>query len=152
MHVLPQHMRASPASINHAAWVGPVISALGFITYFGVAVRFPDLRDSAVVNLALIVGGAAIAGWGLLRRRNWRSWIGFAAASGLALLFCTYIFFFTRHLPSPDTAPVVGGMAPPIELPDQSGRVVSLDGLRRMSMLDNPDGGRVLLVFYRGFW
>jgi hypothetical protein len=136
-------MNAARKTRNHAAWVGPLVSLIGFITYFAVAVRFPDLRDSAVVNLVLVVSGVAIAGWGLLRRRNWKSWIGLGTAGLIALGFCAFIFVFTRQLPSPDTAPAVGAKAPPIELPDLTGRVMSLDDF---------SGERVLVVFYRGYW
>jgi peptidoglycan/LPS O-acetylase OafA/YrhL len=136
-------MKAPQKTSNHAAWVGPLVSVFGLVTYFAVAVRFPDLRDSAVVNLALVVGGVAIAAWGLLRRRNWKSWIGLGAAGGVALLFCTYMFIFTRQLPSPDSAPALGATAPPIELPDLTGRLLSLDDF---------SGERVLVVFYRGYW
>jgi peptidoglycan/LPS O-acetylase OafA/YrhL len=136
-------MNAFHKRFNHAAWVGPLVALIGLVTYFAVAVRFPDLRDSALVNLALVVGGVAIAAWGLLRRRNWKSWIGFGGASLFAFLFCTYIFALTSQLPSPDTAPAVGAAAPPIELPDLTGRMLSLDDF---------NGQRVLVVFYRGYW
>ena len=76
-------MNASLRKRNHAAWVGPLVALTGLVTYFTVAVRFPDLRDSAIVNLVLVIGGTAIAAWGLLRRRNWKSWIGFGAAAFL---------------------------------------------------------------------
>ena len=128
---------------NHAAWIGPLVGLIGLVTYFTVAVRFAALRDSAIVNLVLVLGGAAIAAWGLIRRRNWKSWIGMAVAGVFSLLFCWYIFIYSSQLPSPDTAPAVGAAAPPLELPDLTGRMVSLDDF---------SGQRVLLVFYRGYW
>jgi peptidoglycan/LPS O-acetylase OafA/YrhL len=128
---------------NPAAWVGPLVALIGLFTYFTVAVRFPSLRDSAIVNLLLVIGGAAIAAWGLIRRRNWKSWLGFGAAGFLAFLFCAFIFVLTSQLPSPDTAPSVGTAAPPLELPDLTGRMLSLDDF---------SGQRVLVVFYRGYW
>jgi peptidoglycan/LPS O-acetylase OafA/YrhL len=136
-------MKASGRKRNHTAWIGPVVSLTGLVTYFTVAVRFPDLRDSANINLVLAMGGVAIAAWGLLRRRNWKSWIGFGAAAFFAFLFCGYIFVLTSQLPSPATAPAVGAVAPPLELTDQTGRMLALDDLR---------GERVVVVFYRGFW
>ena len=136
-------MNANRERRNHAAWVGPLIALIGLVTYFAVAVRFPDLRDSATVNLALVLAGVAIAAWGLLRRRNWKSWIGLGVAGLVGLVFCAYVFVLTSQLPSPDTAPVVGAAAPPIELPDLSGRKLSLDDF---------GGQRVLVVFYRGYW
>ena len=128
---------------NHAAWIGPLVALIGLVTYFMVAVRFPVLRDNAIVNLVLVIGGASIAAWGLVRRRNWKSWLGFGTAAFFAFLFCGYIFVLTSQLPSPDTAPAVGAVAPPLKLPDQAGRMLALDDLR---------GERVVVVFYRGFW
>jgi len=136
-------MNASRKKRNHAAWVGPLVALTGLITYFTVAVRFPDLRDSAIVNLVLVIGGAVIAAWGLLRRRNWKSWIGFGAAAFFASLLCAYVFVLSSQLPPSDNAVAVGAAAPPLELPDQTGRVVSLEDFR---------GERVVVVFYRGFW
>lgn len=136
-------MNAPRNKFNHAVWVGPLIVLIGVVTYFTVAVRFPDLRDSASVNLVLVTGGAAIAAWGLFRRPNWKSWIGFGVAGSFSLLFCWYIFVYSSQLPAPDTAPKVGAAAPPLELPDQSGRMLSLE---------NFSGQRVLVIFYRGYW
>jgi hypothetical protein len=136
-------MKAPGNRRNHAAWIGPLVGLVGLFTYFTVAVRFPDLRDSAIANLSLVIAGAAIAAWGLFRRRNWKSWIGFGVASSLSLLFCWFIFVYSSQLPAPDTAPAVGAVAPTLELPDQSGRMLSLE---------NFSGQRVLVVFYRGYW
>lgn len=128
---------------NHAAWLGPLIVLIGLFTYFTVAVEFAALRDSAIVNLALVLAGAAIAAWGLFRRRNWMSWLGFVVSGAFSLLFCWYIFFYSSQLPASDTAPAVGASAPSLELPDLTGRVVSLDDFSAQ---------RVLVVFYRGYW
>ena len=136
-------MSDSKRKFNHAAWIGPLVAVVGFLSYFTIAVRHPDLRDSAVVNLTLVFGGVVIAGWGLLRRRNWKSWIGFGSAGAVAFMFGTYIFAVSNQLPPPDTAPAVGSAAPTLELPDLSGRTMSLDDLRFE---------RVLVVFYRGYW
>jgi drug/metabolite transporter (DMT)-like permease len=136
-------MNTTRKSRNHAAWIGPLVALIGLVSYFTVAVQYPDLRDSAVLNLVLVLGGAAIASWALFRRRNWKSWMGFGAAAVFTGLFCWYIFMYSSQLPSPDSAPAVGAAAPPLELPDQTGRIVSLG-----SFSDQ----RVLVVFYRGYW
>ena len=128
---------------NHAAWIGPLVALIGLVTYFGIAVRFPDLRDSAIVNLVAVSLGAVIALWGLIRRRNWKSWLGLGAATFLSALFFGFVFVFSSQIPGADGAPAVGSLAPPLELPDQSGRVISLEDLR---------GQRVVLIFYRGYW
>jgi hypothetical protein len=128
---------------NHAAWIGPLLVLIGVFSYFTVAVQFPSLRDSAILNLVLVYGGLFVAAVALFRRRNWKSRLGLLAAGFFAGLFSFYIFAYSSWLPSPDTAPAVGSIAPPLELPDQTGRMASLENLR---------GGRVLVVFYRGIW
>lgn len=136
-------MNASRKKRNHAVWIGPLVALTGLLTYFTVAVLFPNLRDSAIVNLVLVIGGTVIAGWGLLRRRNWKSWIGFGAAAFFASLLFAYVFVLSNQLPSADNVVMVGSAAPPLALPDRTGRIVSLGAFK---------GERVLVVFYRGFW
>jgi drug/metabolite transporter (DMT)-like permease len=136
-------MNTPRKSRNHAAWIGPLVALIGLVSYFTVAVRYPDLRDSALLNLVLVFGGLAIAVWAVLRRRNWKSWFGFGAAAAFTGLFSWYIFLYSSQLPPPDTAPAVGAAAPAIELPDQTGRIVSLGTFSDQ---------RVLVVFYRGYW
>jgi peroxiredoxin len=46
-------------------------------------------------------------------------------------------------MPGTEGAAAVGSAAPPLRLPDQTGRIVDLD-----DFLDR----RVVVVFYRGFW
>lgn len=132
-----------PPRRNHAAWAGPLVALFGLVTYFTVAAHYPVLRDSAAANLVLVGGGVAIAAWAVLRRRNWKSWLGFAAATLFAALLTGFVFVLSNQLPPPDSAPPVGAVAPPLELPNQTGRMTSLDDLR---------SERVLVVFYRGFW
>jgi hypothetical protein len=136
-------MKAKSHKRNHAAWIGPVIVLTGVFTYFSVAVQYPTLRDSALVNLVVVYAGLLIAAVGLFRRRNWKSWLGLCVAGFFTMLFSAYIFVYSSQLPPADNAPAVGSIAPPLELPDHTGRMVSLDTFR---------GARVLVVFYRGFW
>jgi peptidoglycan/LPS O-acetylase OafA/YrhL len=131
------------AKRNHAAWIGPLIALVGLVTYFSVAVNIPDLRDSAFLNLGVVSLGVAVAAWGLLRRRNWKSWLGLLASGGLALLLFGYVFVLSNQLPNGDAAPQVGSMAPPLALPDETGRIVDLGEFQNR---------RVVVVFYRGFW
>jgi hypothetical protein len=134
---------STTGSRNHAAWVGPLISIAGLLSYFSIMVRFPDLRDSAVVNLIMVVLGAATAVWGLMKRRNWKSWLGVVGALVPAILLFGYVYGLSSQIPPPGPEASVGTQAPPLELPDQNGRVVSLADYA---------GRRVLVVFYRGYW
>ena len=136
-------MNASKTRRNHGAWIGPLVVLVGLVTYFGWAVRFPVLRDSAWLNLMIVVVGTAIAVWAVVKRSNWKSWVGAAAAISLNSLFFWYVFSYSSQIPSSETAAAVGVPAPPIELVDHTGRMVSLD---------DSLGRRVVVVFYRGFW
>jgi len=128
---------------NHAAWIGPLLALVGLVTYFSHAAKVPVLRDTAALNLSLVSIGVAVAAWGVVRRRNWKSWVGLLASGAFASLLIGYVFVLSGQLPGRETAPAVGSAAPPLELPDQTGRLVSLEGLKDR---------RVVLVFYRGYW
>ncbi len=128
---------------NHAAWIGPLVSIAGVLSYFTVMVRFPGLRDSAIVNLLMVGIGTAIAAWALSRRRNWKSWLGLVGAAVPAILLFAYVFGFSSQIPPAGLEASVGSPAPPLELPDQGGRMISLADYA---------GERVVVVFFRGNW
>jgi len=136
-------MTSDTTKRNHAAWLGPLIALVGLVTYFSHAVKVPVLRDTAALNLIVVSIGVAVAAWGVVRRRNWKGWVGLLAAGAFASLLFGYVFVLSSQLPGPETVPAVGSAAPPLELPDQTGRLVSLEGLKDR---------RVVLVFYRGYW
>ncbi len=135
---------ATPATPrNHAAWIGPLVALIGLVSYFALAVKVPALRDSAALNLGLVAVGVAISAWGVLRRRSRWSWWGLGGALAFAGMLAGYVLVLSKQMPVADAAPLVGSPAPPLVLPDQSGRVVDLAGLADR---------RVVVLFYRGFW
>ncbi len=136
-------MTSEQKNRNHAAWIGPLIALVGLVTYFTYAVKFPNLRDSAALNLFVVVLGVAVAGWGMFRKNNWKSWLGLLTSGALAALLFGYVFVLSNQMPGAEPAAAVGSAAPPLKLPDQTGRVVNL--------ADFQDR-RVVVVFYRGFW
>ncbi len=132
-----------PRRLRLAAWLGPVVALVGLVTYFTLAVRVPFLRDTAIVNLALVLVGLGLSVWALWARRGfWR-----VTGTVLSLLFAGLLSFYVFSLSAslPDTAGVVavGETAPPLSLSDHEGRVVSLADMA---------GSGVVVVFYRGFW
>lgn len=136
-------MSSDTTTRNHAAWIGPVITLVGLVTYFSYAAKIPDLRDSAALNLVVVSLGVAVAAWGALRRRNWKSWAGLLTSGALAFLLFAYVFVLSSQLPGAETAAAVGSEAPPLVLPDQTGRVIDIAGF---------SDRRLVVVFYRGFW
>lgn len=128
---------------NHAVWIGVLISAFGLISYFTFFARFPALRDVPKVNFALVLIGLAVSGWGLLRRRSLWSVAGLAVSVVCAGLLAAYVFVLSYGLPDTEQVIQVGQTAPAFALPDQEGRITTLDDYR---------GSSLVLVFYRGFW
>jgi len=128
---------------NHAAWVGPLLSLAGLLSYFTVAVRFPDLRDVPVLNLTVVLAGLALSVWAVLPRRSLWSVAGLAVSAVAAAALFGYVFVLSEQLPATAEVVPVGAPAPPFTLPDGEGRSVSLADFA---------GERVVLVFYRGFW
>jgi hypothetical protein len=128
---------------NHGAWAGPLIAVIGLVTYFAYSAKVPMLRDSAALNLLLVAAGVGIAGWALVRRRSWKSWLGLAGAVLPAALLVGYVFVLSNQMPEGEGAAAVGDPAPSLELSDHTGRMTSLADF---------EGRRVLVVFYRGFW
>ncbi len=136
-------MTSEQKNRNHAAWIGPLVALVGLVTYFTYAVKFPNLRDSAALNLIVVGLGVAVAAWGVFKKRNWKSWLGLLTSGALAALLFGYVFVLSNQMPGAEPAATVGSAAPPLKLPDQTGRVVNL--------ADFQDR-RVVVVFYRGFW
>lgn len=128
---------------NHAAWIGPLLSLAGLVSYFTVAVRFPDLRDVPVLNLTIVLAGLALSVWAVLPRRSPWSTAGLVVSAVAAAVLFGYVFVLSEQLPGTAEVVRVGAPAPAFALPDGAGRAVSLADFA---------GERLVLVFYRGFW
>jgi len=136
---------------RHGIWAAPIVVFAGAVSYFLFFVRFPDLRDVPWVNAPWVGLGlvwAVWSGWTWLRQGPgiWRR----VAAGGSVLfslavggLFLWYVFVFSYDVPTgrPDTLAMEA--APDFSLPDQDGREVHLNDFQ---------GRKVVLVFYRGHW
>lgn len=138
--------------LNFLAWLGPIITFVGAISYFLFFVRFPDLRDFPWVNLPLVGLGVLVSGIGLLRATsNARYKIlskAFAACGllfslGLAALFCFYIFSLSYQMPSTEGVSQVAEVAPDFSLPDQNNQTVQSSDFQDK---------KLVLTFYRGYW
>jgi hypothetical protein len=140
---------------NGAAWLGLALGLVGVGGYFlwiglGVAPRLQLLRDTALLNLAIVGLGLGCSAVGI--RRAWSRgavYRGRALAPllgalnlGVAVWFLLLLFRFSV-LPVAAAAPQVGQAAPDFVLTDDTGAPLQLAGLR---------GKNVLLVFYRGHW
>lgn len=139
-------------SLNYFAWLGPIVTFVGAVSYFVYFVHFPDLRDFPWVNLPLVGIGAILSIVGLnrafrvpgygLKSKIFASIAGLAAV-GLAALFCFYIFRLSYQIPATDGVVEVSQAAPEFSLQDQNKQVVKLADYR---------GKKLIIAFYRGHW
>jgi len=140
---------------NWAAWLGLGFGVLGVVGYFAwvilaIGPRVPTLRDTALVNLALVglgLGCSLIAirrAYGRAASHRGRVLAPLLGALnlGLAGLFVLMLFPFST-LPAAPEAPQVGEAAPDFILTDHAGNAFQLAAQRPKN---------VLLVFYRGHW
>lgn len=145
-----RHLRG--LSLNYLAWLGPIVTFVGAVSYFVYFVRFPDLRDFPRVNLPLVGIGVILSIVGLdrafrvpghgLKSKVFAS-IGGLASVGLAALFCFYIFSLSYQMPATDGVVEVSQPAPEFSLQDQNKQVVKLADYR---------GKKLVIAFYRGHW
>ncbi len=128
---------------NHAAWVGAALSLVALVSYFAYFARFPNLRDSAWLNLLGIAIGLAISARAFFRRRSLWSAAGLVLSIAAATALIGYVFILSNQLPDVAGVVEVGETAPDFELLDQDGLTVRLSDFQ---------GSQLILVFYRGFW
>lgn len=130
-------------------WIAPLVAIAGFASYWTLSVRSPFLRDTGLLNLALLLVAVALSVLGV--RRAWsRGWlrrvagaVGVVLSTALLGLFVAYCYVLSYQLPSADGAVAVGERLPPIALTASDGSRVDLAEASR-----DP----LVLVFYRGFW
>jgi hypothetical protein len=133
---------------NPYLWIAPLLAIAGFLSYFTFFVRWPALRDTGLLNLALLLLAVVLAGVGLRRawgRGPWRrvaGVLGVVVSLGLTGLFVAYIYSLS-DLPTAEGAVALGERLPEISLVSSDGGDVDLA---------EASQGPLVLVFYRGFW
>ena len=127
-----------------------VVALVSYIPFF---VLFPATRDIPWVNYLLFLIGGALIGVGVRRafrdpERNGGKISGPILAALSALLFAFFVVsvtYFSKQIPSADTALGINRHAPPFVLVDIGGKQVSSADLLK-------DHRGLVLVFYRGYW
>ena len=138
---------------TRAAILGLLLALTGVVSYFVIALHFgalfPEIRNSALPNQALVLLGLALSLVAARRafvappgtRRRW-------LAPSLAVVNLTLAAAFAWMLYGMSAVPLakgpaVGAPAPDFALVDQDGHTAHLTDFR---------GAPLLLVFYRGHW
>ena len=139
-------------AVNYFAWIGPVVTFVGALSYFLFFVQFPDLRDFPWVNFPLISAGLLCSLAGLRRVFSHSGYqflskafasLGFLFSLALGALFCFYIFDLSYQMPGAEGVPQVADSAPSFLLIDQDNQAVNLA---------NVQGKKLVIAFYRGYW
>ena len=138
---------------NILNWAGFAVVLVAFISYIPFFALFPATRDIPWATYVLfLIGGALIAAGVRRAFRNPRKYRGkisgpiLASLSALLIAFFVVgVTYFTKQIPSAESALRVSRQAPPFVLLDTAGKQVSSADLLK-------DHRGLVLIFYRGYW
>jgi hypothetical protein len=138
---------------NILNWAGFAVVLVALVSYNRFFALFPLTRDIPWANyLLFLIGGALIAAGVRRAFRDPEHYGGKISGSILAALsallfafFVVIVTYFSKQIPSAESALRVSRVAPPFELADTAGKLVSSADLLK-------DHRGLVLVFYRGYW
>jgi hypothetical protein len=138
---------------NILNWTGFAVVLVAFLTYIPLFALVPATRDIPWVNYLLFLVGGALIAVGVRRafrdpEHNRGKISGSILATLSALLFGFFVVsvtYFSKQIPSAESALRVGLKAPAFVLVDTAGKQVSSADLLK-------DHRGLVLVFYRGYW
>ncbi|MEM9018774.1 MAG: hypothetical protein AAGC68_17325, partial [Verrucomicrobiota bacterium] len=91
---------------RHAFWLAPLITFLGFVSYYLIFANYPALRDFPWINLPLVLFGAALAigsiGCIWKNASRFRKVLHLLAAvfsAAIAGLLIHYVFILSSQMP-----------------------------------------------------
>ena len=138
---------------NILSWVGFAIVLIAFGSYIPFFALFPATRDIPWANYLLFLIGGVLLAAGVRRAfrdpERYRGKISGSILAAVSLLlfgfFVATVTYFSRQIPSAETALAVSRKAPQFTLADTTGKQVSSADLLK-------DRRGLVLVFYRGYW
>ncbi len=136
--------------LSGAGFAVILVSLVSYIPFFAL---FPTTRDVPWANYLLFLIGGALIAMGVRRAfrdpEHYRGKISGSILAALsALLFAFFVVsvtYFSKQIPSADTALRVSAQAPPFVLANAAGKEISSADLLK-------DHRGLVLVFYRGYW
>jgi hypothetical protein len=134
---------------RHGLWLGPLIAIPGFLSYFAFFSQWATFRDTPWLNLLILTGAIALSITGL--RAAWSRGpllraggaLSVVVSAGLTVLLLGYCYGISNNLPDAELAAHDGDPIPQAILLADDGSEVDLQAVA---------AGRLILVFYRGFW
>jgi hypothetical protein len=142
-------MRPHASGKNHGLWAGPLITVLGFASYYTVFVWVDATRNLPWAPLGIMAGGLIWSGFATKRawrRGGWRigaAMLGTTFSSLTMALLLWYCFVFSYAMPAPGDPTAIGATIPALQAIDHAGTPVDLTGAAQ---------GTLVLTFYRGHW
>jgi peptidoglycan/LPS O-acetylase OafA/YrhL len=138
---------------NILNWAGFAVVLVALVSYIPFFALFPATRDIPWANYLLFLIGGALIAVGVRRafrdpEHNAGKISGSILAALSALLFAFFVVtvtYFSKQIPSAESALRVSRKAPPFVLVDTAGKQVSSADLLK-------DHRGLVLVFYRGYW
>lgn len=138
---------------NVLSWAGFAVVLVALVSYITFFVNFPATRDIPWANYFLFLIGGALIAVGLRRAfrdpEHYRGKISGSILAALSLLlfalFVVTVTYFSKQIPSAESALRVSRKAPAFVLVDTAGKQVSSADLLK-------DHRGLVLVFYRGYW
>ena len=132
---------------------GFAVILVAFVSYIPFFALFPSTRDVPWANYLLFLIGGALIAVGVRRafrdsEHNRGKISGSILAALSVLLFALFVVsvtYYSKQIPSAETALGVSREAPPFVLADTAGKEISSADLLR-------DHRGLVLVFYRGYW
>ena len=138
---------------NISIWAGFAIVLAALVSYIPLFTLFPVTRDVPWANYLLFLLGGGVLAAGVRRAfrdpEHYRGKISGSILGVLSVLlsglFVVSILYFSKQIPSAQSALRAGQPAPPFTLMDTSGKPVASSDLLKNSRA-------LVLVFYRGYW
>ncbi|MGA3241021.1 MAG: hypothetical protein ABSG03_32540 [Bryobacteraceae bacterium] len=138
---------------NILNWAGFAVILVALVSYIPFFALFPSTRDVPWANYLLFLIGGALIAVGIRRafrdpEHNRGKISGSILAALSVLLFALFVAsvtYYSKQIPSAETALCVSRKAPPFVLANTAGTEISSADLLR-------DHRGLVLVFYRGYW